>query len=187
MRKTILLDNDGVICLPNNWGGRNKKIRDFVKSNPDHDGPFPVEVRFDDFDKDAVAILNEIIEATGAEIVVSSDWQNHATLEELGQYYLKQGIIKAPIDVTGYWQNIPREIVNTYAEGSYSYEKDWTRYTETKYYVEKNNLTDYVIIDDLYVHTFEENPRFVHTIWNEGLKQTGLKDKIINILNEKVS
>jgi hypothetical protein len=44
-------------------------------------------IRFDDFDTKSVKILNEILEETGAEIVVSSDWKLHATLEELGEYY----------------------------------------------------------------------------------------------------
>jgi hypothetical protein len=40
------------------------------------------------------------LEETGAEIVVSSDWRLHATLEELGDYYLSKGILKAPIAFT---------------------------------------------------------------------------------------
>jgi hypothetical protein len=60
----------------------------------------PIEYRFDNFDVKAVKILNEILEETDAEIVVSSDWQNFATLDELGEYYESQGIIKKPIGVT---------------------------------------------------------------------------------------
>ena len=65
---------------------------------------------FDDFDKKAIKILNEILEETGAEIVVSSDWRLHANLEELGDYYISQGIIKRPIAVTDMFKDIfPRE------------------------------------------------------------------------------
>ena len=94
--KVIFLDNDGVICLHNNWGGRSKKWKKFKKLNPDaiNDKSAPVDVRFDDFDKKAIKILNNILEETGAEIVVSSDWKLHASLEELGEYYETQGIIK---------------------------------------------------------------------------------------------
>jgi hypothetical protein len=101
--KVIFLDNDGVICLYNNWGGRSKKWSKYRSENPESsksisDGP--VNVRFDDFDQKAIKVLNEILEETGAEIVVSSDWRYHATLEELGEYYLYQGILKKPIGFT---------------------------------------------------------------------------------------
>jgi len=47
----------------------------------------PVDARFDNFNKKAIGVLNEILEKTGAEIVVSSDWKRFATVEELGEYY----------------------------------------------------------------------------------------------------
>ena len=102
-KKAILfLYNDGVICLSNNWGGRTKKWNEYRKLNPEQDmlELAPVDVRFDDFDKKAVKVLNQLLEDTGAEIVVSSDWRLHATLEEIGEYYLSQGVLKAPIAFT---------------------------------------------------------------------------------------
>ena len=33
--KVIFLDNDGVICLSNNWGERAKKWANFKRDNPD--------------------------------------------------------------------------------------------------------------------------------------------------------
>ena len=36
----------------------------------------------DDFDSKAVKLLNRILDETGAEIVVSSDWRNWSTLEQ---------------------------------------------------------------------------------------------------------
>jgi len=106
--KVLFLDNDGVICLSNNWGGRTKKWAKYRSENPDSSREkkdAPVSVRFDDFDKKAIKILNEIIEQTGCEIVVSSDWKLHANLEELGDYYESQGIIKRPIATTPNIQN----------------------------------------------------------------------------------
>ena len=95
--KVIFLDHDGVICLSNNWGGRTKKWAKYRSENPESSPNLkegPVSVRFDDFDQKAIKILNEIIEETGCEIVVSSDWKLHATLEELGEYYELHGISK---------------------------------------------------------------------------------------------
>ena len=94
--KVIFLDNDGVICLADNWGSRFKK-QNRSRYATVADNNLSVFERFDDFDKKAIKVLNSILEETDAEIVVSSDWQNFATLEELGEYYESQGIIKKPI------------------------------------------------------------------------------------------
>ena len=86
--KILFLDNDGVICLSSNWGGRSKKWSRYRSENPESSRELkdaPVTVRFDDFDKKAVSILNEVLQETGAEIVVSSDWKLHGNLEELGE------------------------------------------------------------------------------------------------------
>ncbi len=97
--KVIFLDNDGVICLANNWGGRMKKQKKWGgRKMSMTNREIPIQYRFDDFDDKAIKVLNSILEETGAEIVVSSDWRFHATLEELGEYYLSQGILKAPIE-----------------------------------------------------------------------------------------
>ena len=107
--KVIFLDNDGVICLSNNWGGRSKKWAKYRSENPNGSQfkpDAPVFVRFDDFDTKAVKVLNSVLEETGAEIVVSSDWRYHASLEELGDYYESQGIIKRPIGITSKTQDI---------------------------------------------------------------------------------
>jgi hypothetical protein len=58
--KVMFLDNDGVICLSNNWGSRNTKRR---KAGLKLSVPYleiPVDIRLDNFDKKAVKILNEI-------------------------------------------------------------------------------------------------------------------------------
>ena len=60
--KVIFLDNDGVICLANNWGSRKKKRLNAVKKGiisdqiPYYD--LPVEYRFDNFDEKAVKVLD---------------------------------------------------------------------------------------------------------------------------------
>ena len=33
--KVIFLDNDGVICLSSNWGGRSKKWAKYRSANPE--------------------------------------------------------------------------------------------------------------------------------------------------------
>jgi len=191
--KVIFLDNDGVICLSDNWGGRFKKQkkwggRKLSMTNKE----IPVEYRFDNFNKKAVKVLNEILEETGAEIVISSDWKHHATLEELGEYYLSQGIIKKPIAVT---PNLGQ--CTWYKDWVWS--RDWglemTRVIEIKQYLNDHpEITNWVAIDDLnmgktgmyYGMSFKHDwalDNFVYTpLAKEGIKQSGIKDKILKFL-----
>ena len=43
----------------------------------------PMEYRFDNFNKKAIKVLNEILEETGAELVTSSDWNNWQTCSNI--------------------------------------------------------------------------------------------------------
>jgi hypothetical protein len=191
--KVIFLDNDGVLCLSSNWGSRYKKQskwggRKLSITNRE----IPVEYRFDNFDKKAVKTLNLILDETGSEIVISSDWKHHATLEELGEYYLSQGIIKKPIAVT------PNLGQCTWYE-DWVWLKQWdlemTRVIEIKQYLHDHpEITNWVAIDDLnmgktgmyYGSSFEHDwglDNFVYTpLSNEGIKQTGIKEKVISYL-----
>ena len=186
----IFLDNDGVICLYNNWGGRGKKWSKYRSANPESSqllSDAPVEIRFDDFDQKAIKILNKIIEETGAEIVVSSDWKLHATLEELGDYYEAQGIIKRPIAITPNLHEFDPETNDMFM---------WKRWLERKRILEIKryldmypNITNWVAIDDLNMspeanggtglENFVLTPRS-----SEGIKQSGIFEKIIHFLTK---
>lgn len=186
LNKPILfLDNDGVICLSNNWGGRYKKIKKL--GNAVNVAELTVHHKFDDFDKKAVKVLNEIIKETDCEIVVSSDWRFHATLDELGEYYESQGIIKKPIGMTP--KSLPSDLPffnkRTDLEESRSYEiLDWLK--------NHPEVTKWVAVDDLdmserfnlITDDYEWGLKnFVHTKKSsEGIKQSGIKEKIINFL-----
>jgi len=94
--KILFLDHDGVICLSNNWGSRFKKTKGTWVNRLD----MPVNERFDNFDKKAIKTLNQVLTQTDCEIVVTSDWRTFASLEEMGDYYHSQGILKSPLDYT---------------------------------------------------------------------------------------
>jgi hypothetical protein len=190
--KVIFLDNDGVICLSNNWGGRYKKWAKYRSANPEtskYHNDAPVEIRFDDFDKKAVKILNEILNETGAEIVVSSDWRYHATLEELGEYYLSQGISKKPIGVT-------KRLGECDQPENFIWSRQWdleqSRSLEILQYLRDNpEVTEWVAVDDLNMGKDEEwkiwglNNFVLTPKSSEGIKQSGIKEKIIKYLNSK--
>lgn len=197
--KVIFLDNDGVICLHDNWGGRYKKQKEWGGRKLSMTSrEMPVEYRFDNFDKGAIKILNKILKETGAEIVVSSDWRLHANLEELGEYYLSQGIIKAPIATTDMYKDIfPSE----WSQLRFRAELELERSEEINHWVKNNpEITHWVAIDDLDMSTeylgdrfaasdgSDKKPgltNFVHTPRsNEGIKQTGVKEKILSFLKQ---
>jgi hypothetical protein len=194
--KVIFLDNDGVICLSTEWGGRFKKQEKAGRKMSQSVNSLDVKYRFDNFNKKAIAILNAIIEETGAEIVVSSDWKKHATLEELGDYYEAQGIIKRPIDVTAFCRDL-------YNDGGAAHLKDedinWTRQwmLEQERHVEilewltrHPEVTHWVAIDDL---NMAENYDNIERTWGlenfvltpralEGIKQSGIREQVLKFL-----
>jgi hypothetical protein len=191
--KVLVLDNDGVICLSNNWGGRKKKWSKYRSANPESSKEIkdaPVSVRFDDFDKKAIRVLNEIIEETGCEIVVSSDWKLHATLEELGDYYESQGIIKRPVVLTPNIQTCSWHKNENWI-WSPRWELEMIRVIEIKQYLHDHpEITHWVSVDDLNMGKNGEDWKDVWAIDNfvltpkssEGIKQNGVKEKILNFL-----
>lgn len=195
--KVIFLDNDGVICLSNNWGSRHKKQNKWGGRKLSMSmSSIPIEYRFDNFDVKAVKILNEILEETDAEIVVSSDWQNFATLDELGEYYESQGIIKKPIGVTKEIGDVDFE---KYDKMPWNRDLDLEQHRslEILEWLEAHaEVTHWVAVDDLHMGVHVENSwrgaydredwGLENFVWtprdNQGIKQSGIKDKILKFL-----
>jgi hypothetical protein len=160
--KVIFLDHDGVICLQ--FGSRYKKQKRYcLKNGGVEEAKMPVEFRFDSFDQKAIAVLNEILAETGAEIVVSSDWRFHCTLSEMQELYSQRGIIKQPIGYT--------------TESAAS-----NRCEEIEHWLSEHPEAEkWVAIDDLDLSALKS---FAHCKKAfEGIKQSGLKEKIIRLLS----
>jgi len=179
--KVLFLDHDGVICLLNNFGTRFKKGKGSMTDKSILD-------RFDDFDKKAINTLNKIIEETDCEIVVSSDWKQWATVEELGEYYEHQGIIKKPLDFTTSINDI--EVPKDF-KWNRNYGHEQTRCFEIHAWLEKHpEVTHWVAVDDMYLGITKTDINEDSTwglknfVWcpnvYEGIKQTGIKDKIMS-------
>ena len=196
--KIIFLDHDGVICLDNNWGSRKKKQdkwggRKLSMSLKE----IPLEYRFDNFDKKAIDVLNEILETTGAEIVVSSDWKAWASIEQMGEYYEMQGIIKKPISYTKNLGQCSFQDTKSFIWSS-TYDLEQSRYVEiTQYLMDHPEITHWVSIDDLHMGRHVENSKYgafdrddwglENFVWtprpSEGIKQSGVKEKILKYLS----
>ncbi len=83
--KVVFLDIDGVLCK---FIGNEDRARAY---NENEDGGDFEDVWLHYFDKEAVANLNYLIEATGAKIVVSSTWRI-SYYKYLEKYFKHQGI-----------------------------------------------------------------------------------------------
>ena len=195
--KTIFLDHDGVICLSTEWGGRFKKQTKVGRKLSQSVLSLPVDARFDNFNKKAIKVLNEILEITGAEIVVSSDWKKWANVEELGEYYEQQGIAKKPIAFT---KNLNDCEIPQNFPWSRTYDLEQSRSLEIKQYLRDHpEITHWVAVDDLNMGIPQTHESWgeIEMDWgltnfvltpkgSEGIKQTGIKEKIIKFLNDDI-
>lgn len=187
--KVIFLDNDGVVCLAQQWGTRFSKQR---KAKNEEEKAL-IKNNLDNLDRKAVIVLNSILEETGAEYVISSDWKKHATLEELGDYYISQGLIKKPIDFTPRFKEIEKDVTfNAWRRDEYLEQE---RSFEIQAWLKAHpEVEEWVAIDDMhlgYVANFgygelERVWGLTNFVWtpdsNQGIKQTGIKEKILNFL-----
>lgn len=175
--KILFLDHDGVICLSSEWGGRfnNEEGLDSI---------------FDQFNKEAIEVLNEIIKKTDCEIVITSDWKNYAKLDQMKELYKIRGVLKSPIDYT------PDPEYKEDFKWSRQYQYEQLRCLEVKTWLKRHpEVIKWVAVDDMnlssnYFFDYDGHRKywgldnFVCTpISNEGIKQKGVKEKIINILN----
>lgn len=158
--KILFLDHDGVICLSSEWGSRhkNKEGLDSV---------------FDRFNIKAINVLNEIITETDCEIVISSDWRFHASLSQMRELYQIRGILKQPIGYTGHVKSSSSDL-------------ELARATEIRNWLDTHDpksVMKWAVVDDMdmslwLTDNFVRTPRS-----SEGIKQCGIKEKIIKILN----
>ena len=153
--KVLFLDHDGVICLSTEWGSRFKNKEG-------------LDSAFDRFNAKAIKVLNEIIEETDCEIVISSDWRFHASLSQMQQLFKERGIAKPPMDYT-------RDFSSTLEKAAES------RCLEIEDWVKAHpQITHWVAVDDMdlsQLDNFVQTPRS-----KEGIKQCGIKEKIIKFL-----
>lgn len=169
MKKIIFLDIDGVLATP-----------EYLKDGLWALSPLKQE------------LLGKILEATDAEIVLSSSWRLH-DVEETKKYMIEKGFLFSDKIVgvtirayqwlekgTGIHLSIPRGVeikqwidTNIHSDNG----KNWER--------KKLNVDyTYVIIDDDSDMLLEHKDNFVRTDGNIGLTENDV-EKIIEILNGK--
>lgn len=165
MRRLIALDIDGVLAT----------TKQFYSSKR-HE-----EWNCYSFDPKCVKVFNEILEKTDyPDIVLSSDWRTHYDLETMNKIFewnkVNTKIKDFTPDVWGVKFNSVQEL-------------DECRAFEINYYVGRQEVKfgivydKWIAIDDLFLHPHMNEENFVHTPRiSEGIKQSGVKDKILKKL-----
>jgi len=161
--KVIFLDIDGVLATNKEFATNRTKFREKY--------PWAKELRVPyGWNKGCVKILNEILDSTDAEIVISSDWRFHWDLDELDKIFKVNGVKKSPIFGT----------IKNKRKLSSEIEDD--RVYQISEWIKFNKPDKWVAIDDMDLSSL--GPNFFRTKDSEGLKQTRLKNKIIKTLND---
>ena len=161
--KVLFLDHYGVLCLS------KKPVTRTEFSMPTSDEFADTGITFfSDFDPKAVAALNDIIQRTGAEIVISSDWKRETTLSGMCEFYQKQGIKKMPLAYTDWLPGAP-----TYHQ---------QRAGEINAWLDQHpEITHWCAVDDLYMGTWLTNFAWAKCV-DQGIKDPTVQDQIIQLL-----
>ena len=122
------------------------------------------------FDSDSIFVLNQIIQETDCEIVVSSDWKLWTDLKGMQKFYTDQGILKAPISYTPKYEIYDIRILPE------------QRSREIKGWIDQNPVNKWVSVDDLDMRPYLENFVFISDT-SLGIKSEGVKDSIIGYLD----
>ena len=145
--KVIFLDIDGVLNSNDYFDRRNQGL-----INDEYD-----------IDQNLIAKINELINKTGAEIVVSSCWRNVGK-EKVNQKLRESGLCKDIIGITP---------------------KLYTRGEEIEAYLSQHaDIKQYVVIDDdvCYIQTHISDSKIANTDWRYGLTNK-VKQRALSILN----
>lgn len=154
LKLILFLDIDGVLLPYYKNGGRLIAFDSTLEK-------FPMS---------CVKALNKIITETDCDIVISSDWRHHFTLDQLKIIFEINGILKFPIGVTGNIKTTATNLENS-------------RNEEIHNWVNENKPDAWCAIDDMNLEAFGlEN--FVHCkrAGKEGISQSGIAEKVIKKL-----
>ena len=163
--KVVFLDLDGVLATTKEFHLNESKFK------KKHQWANELNVNYP-FNPGCVDILNGVLDETGWDIVLSSDWKDHWDLDGLDTIFIANGVKKSPIDVTHSRTMVPNKC---------NLEQD--RAYQILSWVQENKPEDWVVFDDLKLGELFEVRGYKDNFFlcksEEGLKKTGLKDKIL--------
>lgn len=173
--KFLFLDIDGVLNNQNTFTERKTYIREnFTKEELAN--LKRLDVAPHELDRMAIRLLDEVIDVTGASIVISSTWRILLSLEELREVFRVVGFrnVDAIVDVT------PRFKWRSSFRGNEIH--DWIEQYKQDHnmYVTREKVT-YAIVDDDSDMLLWQKDQFVQTSFKTGLLEEHA-DKLIRIL-----
>lgn len=126
------------------------------------------------FDEKCVKVFNSIIEKINPIIILSSDWKDRYTIEQLNEIFEWNGVNAKIFDITPSSWGVKFTSLQQLEE---------CRSYEINTYANINNITNFVAVDDLNLKLWIPENFVQCTRANEGIKQSGVKDKILKILS----
>lgn len=159
----FFLDVDGVLATTAQYYSNPKKWNDEFKRYR--------------FDEKCVRVFNSILDnVNDFAIILSSDWKHHYTIEQLNQIFKWNGVNAVVTDITPDLWGVKFTSLAQLED---------CRADEILKYVHEHNIENWLAIDDLNLSPWIDAEHFIRTPRaNEGIKQSGVKDKILKILNK---
>lgn len=159
----IFLDIDGVLATSHQYNTNRKKWHEMYDCYR--------------FDEKCVRVFNSILDnVNDFAIILSSDWKLRYKIEMMNEIFKWNRVNGIVADIT------PNLWGTRFMSLS---ELEECRANEILQYVTENKIEKWLAIDDLNLSPWIDADHFVRTPRaNEGIKQSGVRDKIINILNQ---
>jgi hypothetical protein len=161
----VFLDLDGVLCTDKEF------FMSQVRFQSKHEWAKELNVQYP-FNPGCVNIFNELSDLVDFKVVLSSDWKDHYNLDKLNTIFVKNGVKMVPMAVT-----------HSYKVDLFSTLED-NRHFQIMSWVNKHKPDKWLVLDDLDMTKHFEASGFLDNFFltksSEGLKKTGLKNKILN-------
>jgi len=158
METFIFLDIDGVLATSHQFYTNSKRWPEY--------GSY----RFDD---KCVKVFNEILNKTNSTIILSSDWKLNYSIKELNNIFKINNVGGVISDITPSLWGVKFTSLR---------DLEQCRAEEILLYVNEHNITKYIAIDDLDLTPWIPDNFTQCRRANEGIKQSGLKDKILRVI-----
>ena len=156
----IFLDIDGVLATSHQYYTNRKKWHEMYDCYR--------------FDEKCVKVFNEILSKIDPVIILSSDWKEKYSIEIMNEIFKWNAVNAVVTDITSNLWGVKFKSVAQLQD---------CRADEILLYVHEHQIENWLAIDDLDLSPWIDANHFVCTPRaNEGIKQSGVKNKILNIL-----
>lgn len=162
MRPTIFLDIDGVLATSHQYYTNRKKWHEMYDCYR--------------FDEKCVKVFNDIIEKTNPVIILSSDWKDKYSIEIMNEIFVWNSVNSVVTDITESSWGVIFDSVQQLEE---------CRAYEILEYVKKRDIQHWLAIDDLNLSPWIPDNFVCTPRANEGIKQSGVKDKILKLIQSE--